>query len=274
MKLVYNDNSLKPGIYKILNTHTNRTYIGQASRFKKRWLDHKRSLLAGKHQNRFIQADFNKCKEALGHNDFLEFHVLEVLEGSTKEERNQREEWWIAQFYELQHPDGTRVCYNFKEKTKAKDRSCYSSTPEETKAKKSLKSKEMWISPNFKEATRESIREAVMKPEVRALRSQRMKEVWQRPGQHEKRIAHRQRPELKEAFKANCHSKAAIEKSIEARKKFHGKVRSPTGEVYEVWSLSGFCREHGLGVNGHGNLGRLLAGKYTQLLGWTRVLDG
>jgi len=84
---------------------------------------------------------------------------------------------------------------------------------------------------------------------------------------------HRQRPELKEAFKVNCPSKMAVAKSIEARKKLYGKVRSPTGEVYEVWSLSGFCREHGLGAHSHSNLGRLLTGKYTQLLGWTRVLD-
>lgn len=37
-----------------------------------------------------MQVDFNKTKELLGHDDFLEFHVLEVMEKSTKEERNKQ----------------------------------------------------------------------------------------------------------------------------------------------------------------------------------------
>jgi hypothetical protein len=92
MKLFYAQQSLKSGIYKILNTHTNRIYIGQAKRFKQRWSQHKYHLLKGSHGNTFFQHDFNKCKEELGHDDFLEFHVLEVMEGSTKEARNKREE--------------------------------------------------------------------------------------------------------------------------------------------------------------------------------------
>jgi hypothetical protein len=168
--------------------------------------------------------------------------------------------------------DGGKQCYNLTLKAVSRE-GCPSKNPEETKAKKSLKSKEMWASPGFKEANAEAIRAGTMKPKSRKLRSEAMKEVWRNPEHREKVVAHRQRPELKEAFKANCPSKIAVAKSVEARKKFYGKVRSPTGEVYEVWSLSGFCREHGLGAHSHSNLGRLLTGKYTQLLGWTRVLD-
>lgn len=103
----YNKQSLKSGIYKIVNTHTNRVYIGQAKEFKARWKGHCRSLLSDKHQNKFLQADFNKCREALGHDDFLEFHILELLPNSTKEDRNQREEVWLAQWF-----DGGKQCYN------------------------------------------------------------------------------------------------------------------------------------------------------------------
>lgn len=274
MKFIYTGNSKSSGIYKIFNAHTNRTYVGQAKSFQQRWYDHRRSLLAGKHQNKFLQKDFNKCQELFGHDNFLEFHVVEVMEGSTKEERNRQEEFHIQLIWDSKLPDNTRACYNFKEKTEAKDRSCHSSTPGETRAKKSLKSKEMWASPGFKEANTEAIRAGTMKPESRKLRSEAMKEVWRNPEHREKVVAHRQRPELKEAFKVNCPSKMAVAKSIEVRKKLYGKVRSPTGEIYEVWSLSGFCREHGLGAHSHGNLGRLLTGKYAQLRGWTRVLDG
>ena len=97
MKFIYQEHSLKPGIYKILNTHTNRIYIGQAKRLKERWMSHKCSLLRNKHQNKHLQSSFNKWKLCVGHDDFLEFHVLEVMESSTKEERNEREEWFIQE---------------------------------------------------------------------------------------------------------------------------------------------------------------------------------
>lgn len=118
MKFHYEGHSLKPGIYKILNTHTNRTYIGQASRFKTRWYGHAFSLLTRKNASKFLLNDFSKCKLELGHDDFLEFHVLEVMEGSTKEERNLREEWWISQHY-----DNQGLCYNFKQTVDSKPRS-------------------------------------------------------------------------------------------------------------------------------------------------------
>lgn len=141
MQFNYEGHSLKSGIYKILSTHTNRIYIGQAKRFKARWSAHRNSLLAGKHQNKFFQADFNKSREELGHDDFLEFHVLEVMEGSTKEERNKREEEWIAQ-----HWDKQDFCYNFRQKVGVKERECWSRNPEETKRaiSKALKGRKVW----------------------------------------------------------------------------------------------------------------------------------
>lgn len=106
MKFIYQEHSLKPGIYKIINTHTNRVYIGQAKRFKERWNGHRTSLVGKRHRNKFIQSDFDKCLTLLGHDDFLEFHVLEVMEGSSKEERNKREEEHIREVKQLGN------CYN------------------------------------------------------------------------------------------------------------------------------------------------------------------
>jgi group I intron endonuclease len=114
MKFNYEEHSLKPGIYKILNTHTNRIYIGQAKRFKERWMGHRSSLRRNKCMNHFFLNDYNKCKAELGHDDFLEFHVLDVMEGSTKEERNKREEEWIEKFYDKQ-----QNCYNLKQKVES-----------------------------------------------------------------------------------------------------------------------------------------------------------
>lgn len=145
MKFVYEEHSLKSGIYKIINTHTNRIYIGQTQSFKKRWYQHSRSLKNGKHQNKFLLNDFNKCREELGHDDFLEFHILEVMEGSTKESRNIREEGLIAQWF-----DGGKQCYNLTLKAVSRE-GCPSKNPEETRKKKSVKSKEMWADPIFRE---------------------------------------------------------------------------------------------------------------------------
>lgn len=92
MKFIYEDNSLKSGIYKITNTQTGRVYIGQAKEFKERWKGHRSSLLGNKNKNKFMQNDFNKCLKLVGHDDFLEFSVIEVLNESTQEIRNSREE--------------------------------------------------------------------------------------------------------------------------------------------------------------------------------------
>lgn len=149
MKFIYQSNANLPGIYKIINTHTNRIYIGQSSRFKKRWADHQKGLLNGNHRNKFLLNDFKKCKEELGHDDFLEFHVLEVMEGSTKEERNLKEEEWIAKFWDKQ-----ALCYNFKQKADSKERSCFSKTPEETRKKISEATKASLATPEAKKKMR------------------------------------------------------------------------------------------------------------------------
>lgn len=150
MKFNYQSHSLKPGIYKITNIHSNRIYIGQAKRLKERWTSHSVGLRGNKHQNKFLQNDFNKCKEELGHDDFLVFEVIEVMEGSTKEERNKREEWWISQHY-----DNQGSCYNFKQKVTDKERTHYSSNPEQTKRKQSESMKKLWDIPEYKVAALE-----------------------------------------------------------------------------------------------------------------------
>jgi hypothetical protein len=86
--------------------------------------------------NHFFLNDYNKCKAELGHDDFLEFHVLDVMEGSTKEERNKREEEWIEKFYDKQ-----QNCYNLKQKVESASRSYWSSNPTETSKKISAKTK-------------------------------------------------------------------------------------------------------------------------------------
>lgn len=106
--LNYQGLSESSGIYVIFNSHNWRLYVGSSMRFKTRWKDgHLGSLKNGKHSNKFFQADYNKCKALFGHDDFLEFHVLENMPGSSREERLAAEERWLAL-----HWDGGVNCYN------------------------------------------------------------------------------------------------------------------------------------------------------------------
>lgn len=173
MKFNYQSHSLKPGIYKITNTHTGRIYIGQAQKIKNRWQGHSNSLRNNKHQNKFIQNDYNKCKEELGHDDFLVFEVVEVMEGSTKKERSDREELEIAKYF-----DKCKDCYNIKEKAGDTDRSCYSKTPEETKKKMSERMKNLWQDPEYLSKILPAFEASRTDPEVRQKLSIASKERW------------------------------------------------------------------------------------------------
>lgn len=97
MIVEYNGSSKLSGIYEIRNRFSNKSYIGSAKEFKERWSDHSRSLRSNKHQNKHLQNSFNNAIEKLQDDNFLEFYVIEVMEGSTKEQRLKRESYWIEQ---------------------------------------------------------------------------------------------------------------------------------------------------------------------------------
>lgn len=99
MLFFYQGLSNIPCIYEIRNTHSGRRYVGQTKNPKLRWgsSGHKGSLLANKHKNLYMQHDFNKCFQLLGHTDFLEFHILEPLPNSTPKDRDDRETYWVSE---------------------------------------------------------------------------------------------------------------------------------------------------------------------------------
>jgi len=133
----YNGQANEPGIYVIFNSLKWRIYVGQTWCFKDRWRDHVKSLKANRHLNKFLQADFNLCGESA-----FEFHVLEVMPGSTKQSRNLREDHWIDVHY-----DNQKTCYNFKKLSTSLPRTCYSKSPEETSNILSEKAKAQWADP-------------------------------------------------------------------------------------------------------------------------------
>ena len=64
--------NLLSGIYKIINTKTDKVYIGQSSAYLNRWHTHKSRLRNNKHDNPSLQEDYNTYGE--------EAFVFEVIE--------------------------------------------------------------------------------------------------------------------------------------------------------------------------------------------------
>jgi hypothetical protein len=52
--------NMKSVIYEIKNKINNRSYIGCTTQLERRWKEHKGSLERGKHENGFLQKDYNK----------------------------------------------------------------------------------------------------------------------------------------------------------------------------------------------------------------------
>jgi len=243
MEYRYEGHSLKSGIYKIANKLNGRIYVGSAKEFKRRWSQHTSSLRNQKHQNKFFQADFNKCGE-----EAFVFEVIEVTEGKTKEERLLVEEAYIKQYYD----SGDR-CYNLCDR--AISREGYpSKDPEKTKQKQSEAQKKRYEN-----------------PEVRQKQSEISKAMWQRPEHIEKMKAIASSPEKLDKFHQTCHTMESKRKVGEQLAKYWGKIISPTGEVYDITNLNRFCVDHGLIKQ---SMIQVFNGEVYQAHGWRLYSEG
>lgn len=248
MLFFYEGNSLKPGIYEIRNRLSNKSYIGQTVRFKKRWAtEWKPQLLKGTSHNEHLKHSFNLYFEQLKHTDFLEFHILEVMENSSKTEREIREEWWIKEYlkngYDL---------YNVNlEPTNQKERSCFSHTPEET---------------------RQKMREAKLgKPG-----SNKGKKMPQRSGKNHPYFGKKLSTEHKQKLSAGHKNPFCAEQSrkniLFARGKRKPraydniKLISPTGELFiKIENLIKFCENYDLNYK---TMNGVILGKKKSHKGW------
>lgn len=140
MQSIYNGNSNKSGVYQIVNKLNNRIYIGSAFEFKSRFKQHLSSLRKGKHHNKFLQRDFDKCGS-----DAFVFEVLEVVEGE------QANRLIVEQKHIDYHYDKQGSCYNLKKETTVTAMSSFSKTPEETRKLISKNLKRFWSDPKQKE---------------------------------------------------------------------------------------------------------------------------
>lgn len=237
----FENNSLKSGIYCVFNNLNWRIYIGSTKNFENRWNSHYKSLLKGNHYNNFLQRDFNKCLKETGNDNFFEFHIIEIMENSSFLERTTKE-----QFYVHLHYDNRKQCYNFRKNTISNEQSCFSKTPEETRALLSKFFTKMWKNPEF--IKRQSIgrKKAWEEPERKRKHYEMLEKRAQDPVYMEKHFNSLLPYRTQQIQTLNEYRDTAVENSVAARIKYYGKVIDPNGDVHEILNLEKFTREHNL----------------------------
>lgn len=239
----YSGLSKSSGIYVIFNSYNWRIYVGSTKQFFKRWIDgHYKSLLRNKHSNKFLQADYNKCKEEHGHDDFLQFHVIEDMPCSTREERLAIEEKWI-----LVHFDNGKQCYNLCAKAISREGS-KSKNIEETRKRCSERSKGFWQDPKYL---------AKNPCGTSKEKSERLKKRWDENRSLMLKQVH---------VKTTAREQHKINFVLGSIKTYSGFVNTNTNEVFKnVTNLRDFCRNHNLKYIA---MNRVANKRITQYKGW------
>lgn len=253
MEFKYEGKSKQAGIYRIINVQNGRIYIGSTSRFEKRWKEHQVSLIKGKHSNKFLQADFNKC----GSSVFL-FEIVEVVDGN-KEKRLEVEEHYIKQYF-----DSGKQCYNLCDRAISRE-DCKSKDPEETRKKHSEASKKMWQDPEYQQKQRD----------VQSVRSKKLWSNEEYRAVHEAALkSHSYKEKQSVSQKASWTSDRKKKQSIHMKGALYGLQPktyvfiNPAGETVSITNLSQYCREHpGLERSG---LNMVHLGILKSYKGWTK----
>jgi len=282
--MIKKSETISGGIYAILNTKSDRIYIGQTKNFLKRWKKHKYLLSKNKHKNQFLQNDFNKCKFEFKNDEFLTFIIIEQIDINDKNLMTMREQIYLDAFI----PTGE--CYNIQKIAQINDPSCFSKTPKETSEKISKASKRNWANPEYREKISKFQKELWKDQDYQSKMSNGKKELWKNPTYREKILKKR-----KEIWDSDAHKKKMIEKwqnpeyvkkKSETQKKrwenpeykkkvfetwdkklskLKGVVLSPEGIEYEIFNIKRFSIEHGLNRR---HLSELINKKAKSHKGW------
>jgi group I intron endonuclease len=285
MEFKYEGKSALAGIYKITNKINGRIYVGSAKTFRARWGQHIYSLRNQKHQNKFLQADFNKSGE-----DAFVFEVLEVIEGA-KEVRLEREQCYINEA--LKTP---KKCYNLNKKASSPD-GWKPKNPEEYSKSCRERSLEMWQRPEYIEKMKgmassperlEAFYRTCHTTESKRKVGEQLAKYWGKiisPTGEVHDITNLNRfcvehglvkqsmipvfsSEVYQAHGWRLYNEALIGVPYSAVEHQRGKefeIIAPDGTVYRSRNVWEFCRVHGLQ---QGNLNNVLLGKRKNHKGW------
>ena len=221
------------GIYQILCTKNNKSYVGATTNLRQRKTQHFSDLKLQRHANPRLQADYNLYPNS------LRYIVLEVLFDKAMLER--REQDWI---------DWILPEYN--KELKAGYATSHVHDPE-VREKISKSVTELWKDPAYKA---NYVSKMAGRPSNRkgATLSEESKEKIRQANLGAKN-PHYGKPR----------SQGFMDK---VRKTYPGVI-SPDGDVFSpIVGLNAFCKEHGLDS---GSMSRLVQGKITAYKGWTRM---
>ena len=255
MKKEFKGHANEGGVYQITNIINGKKYVGSAKTFKTRAAGHASSLKNGKHQNKHLQASFDKH----GADAFL-FEVIEVVPGD-RVARTTREQELIDE-----QLGSWESCFNFKKKTVCKE-GPWSKTPTETRKKISESSRKMWQNDIFKNRTSKAISKALQTPESKKCRSENSKEMWRKPSHRQKLAKVMRKHSTKQKLTLAKHRKTATANSRKKRVKHYGKILDPLGRIHDVTNLEEFARKHNLD---RCNLQKVFEGRHPSCKGWRK----
>lgn len=195
------------GIYSIINKTNGKIYWGQTKNFLKRALQHCSDLVKNRHCNSHLQRAYNLDNTA--------FVFTVYLVESDKTKKDYIEEELIELF-------GDR-CYNIEIKA-CPEKSTFSHTPEETRAKLSAALKGRVVSEETRAKMRAALKGRVMSEESRAKMSAAQKGKVRAPRSEEYRA------KLRAAGKAQVHGPLSEETKAKLRAAAKVQVRAPISE--------------------------------------------
>lgn len=149
------------GIYIIRFSHSDKVYVGKSRRMHARWISHKSFLRRGKHNNRHLQAAWNKHGEAC-----FRWEIAEIVTGDTVQEVEATLCEAEVRILNL-HPNN----YNLMQ---AGEPSMIAS--DETRAKLSTERKARWADPEYKARVSAAIKAAHQDQEFAAQRAKAISE--------------------------------------------------------------------------------------------------
>ena len=264
MKFFYKGFSKIPCIYEIKNIYSNRSYIGQTKEPKDRWhRGHESSLLKNKHKNQFLQNDYNKCFILLGNTDFLEFHIIEGMPGSTPDLRDEREQYWISQYKENQE------LYNLTSGGNARK-----NISKSTRQKLSDAKKGKTYENQYGEKRAAEIKQKIRNNKLIEMNRTEVKENLSKLllGKNNiQRYGHDKAAEIKKKQSVARKGKYIGKENSRFRVIENIKLLSPEGIIYtKIEGIKEFAEEHSLSKH---HLCELLSGKRRSHHGWVLVND-